>query len=325
MILGGSCDIPIACGLLDKNFVQNLRLQGTFNEESFNRQYRSIWSGDVEDAFFSAEKFDKQRELALPEYERSARMGKDTFYVFGIDVGRVDCTTEVLVFKVTPQPQGVANKNLVNIYTFQAEHFEDQCIKIKHLYYKYLPRRIAIDSTGLGIGLVDYLIKSQTYFGQYLPPFGVQNVDEYPEYKKYNTSDAEKEVLYLIKANAPLNTVAYTYAQMQLYSGKVKFLIDESVAKAKLMSTKVGQDMTLDERNEKLKPYVLTSILKQQTLNLIQQNEGVNIILKQSNKNIKKDKFSAFIYGLYYIRLQEQRFKKRRKRNIADYLLFSSN
>ena len=108
-----------------------------------------------------------------------------------------------------------------------------------------------------------------------------------------------------------------------MYSGKVRFLIDESLAKTKLMTTKVGQNMTTDERNSYLRPFVLTSVLKQQTLNLVEQNEGVNIILKQSNRSIKKDKFSAFIYGLYYIKYEEDLSKKRKKHNIADFLFFT--
>lgn len=47
-----------------------------------------------------------------------------------------------------------------------------------------------------------------------------------------------------------------------MYSGKIRFLIDESAAKTKLMSTKLGQAMNIDERNEYLKPFILTSILK---------------------------------------------------------------
>ena len=58
-------------------------------------------------------------------------------------------------------------------------------------------------------------------------------------------------------------------------------------------------------------------------LNLVEDNEGVNIILKQSNKGIKKDKFSAFIYGLYYIKLEEDKKRKRKKRDISQMLFFS--
>ena len=324
MIMGGTYETPVISGLLDEDFVEQLRLQGTFNDQSFNRQYRSIWSGDVENAFFSSEKFDKYRVLLQPEYEYSGRSSKNAYYVFGVDVGRVGCTTEICVFKVTPQVQGAAYKTLVNIYTYDAEHFETQCIHIKHLYYKYRPRRIAIDANGLGVGLIDYLVKSQdTEDGEYLPPFGVYNTDEYPEYKQFITPEAEKDILYLIKANAPINTEAYSYAQTQMYSGKIRFLIDEGLAKTKLMSTKQGQNMNIDERNEYLRPFILTSILKEQMLNLVEENEGVNIILKQSNRSIKKDKFSAFIYGLYYIRYEQELNKKKKKRNISDFLFFT--
>ena len=324
MIMGGTYETPVISGLLDEDFVEQLRLQGTFNDESFNREYRSIWSGDVENAFFSSEKFDKYRVLLQPEYEYSGRSSKSAYYVFGIDVGRVGCTTEICVFKVTPQIQGAAYKTLVNIFTYDAEHFETQCIHIKHLYYKYKPRRIAIDGNGLGVGLIDYLVKSQdTDDGEFLPSFGVYNTDEYPEYKQYITSETEKDILYVIKANAPINTEAYSYAQTQMFSGKIRFLIDESLAKTKLMSMKQGQNMNIDERNEYLRPFILTSILKEQMLNLVEQNEGVNIILKQSNRSIKKDKFSAFIYGLYYIRYEEELSKKRKKHNISDFLFFT--
>ena len=326
MIMGGTYETPVAAGLLDEDFVEQLRLQGTFNDESFNREYRSIWSGDVENAFFSSEKFDKYRVLLQPEYEYSGRSSKTAYYVFGIDVGRVGCTTEICIFKVTPQVQGAAYKTLVNIYTYDAEHFETQCIYIKHLYYKYKPRRIAIDANGLGVGLIDYLIKAQeTEDGEYLPSFGVFNTDEYPEYKQYITGQTERDILFLIKANAPLNTEAYSYAQTQMYSGKIRFLIDEGLAKTKLMSTKQGQNMNIDERNEYLRPFILTSILKEQMLNLVEQNEGINIILKQSNRSIKKDKFSAFIYGLYYIRYEQELNKKKRKHSISDFLFFTQS
>ena len=106
-------------------------------------------------------------------------------------------------------------------------------------------------------------------------------------------------------------------------SGKIKFLIDEAEAKAKLMETKQGQNMTPDKRNEYLKPFVLTTILREQMLNLVEDNEGVNIILKQENRGIKKDKFSSFVYGLYYIKQEEDRRKKRKGRDISKLLLFS--
>ena len=168
------------------------------------------------------------------------------------------------------------------------------------------------------------MVKSQIdpETGEVLPPFGVDN-DEEGLYKKYRTIDTEIDALYIIKANAPINTEAYTYAQTQMSSGKVKFLIDEATAKTKLMSTKVGQNMTIDQRNEFLKPFIMTGILREQLLNLVEDNQGINIILKQSSRSIKKDKFSAFIYGLYYIKKDDERRKKKKKFRMSDMMFFS--
>ena len=328
VVLGGTWRVPVMEKLLKKSFIEELKLDGTYNDSSFAREYESEWSGDAENAFFSAEKFDKHRVLLQPEYEYSGRSSKSAYYVLGVDVGRIGCTTEVCVFKVTPQVQGASLKTLVNIYTYDAEDFEVQAINLKRLYYKYKARIVALDANGLGIGLVDFMTKSQIdpETGDELPPFGVEggtSEDTLELYKKVKGPEVENDALYLIKANAPINTEAHTYVQTQLASGKIKLLIDEGQAKIKLMSTKAGQNMDNDKRAEQLKPFTLTTILREQMLNLVEENEGVNIILKQSNRGIKKDKFSAFEYGLYYIKQEEDRKKKKKKRNISEMMFFS--
>lgn len=115
----------------------------------------SHWSGDSENAFFSAEQFDKHRVLLQPESEYNGRSSKNAYYVLGVDVGRKGCTTEVCVFKVTPQAQGTSLKSLVNLYSWDEEHFETQAINIKKLFYKYKARAIALDANGLT--LVPYI------------------------------------------------------------------------------------------------------------------------------------------------------------------------
>ena len=323
MVLGGTWRTPVGVGLQSKTFITDQKNEGTYNEASFEREYESKWSGTVEDAFFNGEFFDRNRKLQQPEYEASGRSSAGAYYVLSVDVGRKGCDTIVCVFKVTPQAQGPAIKSLVNIYTMSDEHFEDQAIKLKKLYYKYKARTLVIDGNGLGIGLIDYMIKSQTdENGDFLPDFGVENDDD-GYYKKYRTQNTEYDAMYIIKANAPINTECHANAQTQLQAGKVKFLIDERTAKDKLLSTQKGQRMKPEERAEYLKPFTLTSILKEEMMNLREENEGVNIILKQANRGIKKDKFSAFEYGLYYIKQKEDSKKKKKRFNAKEWAFFN--
>ena len=77
----------------------------------------------MEDAFFSGERFDRNRTFQKPEYEYSRKAGTQTYYVIGVDVGRTNCPSVAVVLKVNPQPMGGSNKSVVAIYTKTATHF----------------------------------------------------------------------------------------------------------------------------------------------------------------------------------------------------------
>lgn len=218
-VLGGTWRVPVLEGLLQRTFVNDLKTSGTYNDASFAREYESEWNGDAENAYFSVERFDRHRVLLQPEYEYSGRSNKSAYYVIGVDVGRKGCTTEAVVIKVTPQAQGTSLKSVVNIYTYDEEHFETQAINLKKLFYKYKARKLVIDGNGLGIGLLDYMVKGQVdpETGDFLPDFGIDN-DEDKFYKKYKTENTELDAIYIIKANMPINTEAHSYVQTQLPS-----------------------------------------------------------------------------------------------------------
>ena len=63
MVMGGTWRIPVLMKLLDKNFLQDLKRDGTFNDTAFDREYESKWAGSVENAFFRADVFDRNRIL----------------------------------------------------------------------------------------------------------------------------------------------------------------------------------------------------------------------------------------------------------------------
>jgi hypothetical protein len=81
------------------------------------------------------------------------------------------------------------------------------------LYYEYKARRLVLDANGLGIGLVDFMVKSQTdpISGETYPDFGIYN-DAENYYKKFRTNVTEHDALNLLKANAPINTEAHANA-----------------------------------------------------------------------------------------------------------------
>lgn len=148
-------------------------------------------------------------------------------------------------------------------------HMGDQALALKKLYYKYKARRLVIDGNGIGITLIDYMVKPSIDpdTGDILPDFGIYGGtqdDAVEYYKKYKSNECEDNAIYIFKGNATTNTVAHATVQSNLASGKVKMLIDEREAKQKLLTKKVGQVMKPEERSKYLKPFTLTSILKEE-------------------------------------------------------------
>lgn len=322
--MGGSWRTPVYMGLLDRGFVNDLKADGTFNEISFNREYESIWAGTSADAFFDGDLFDRMRTLNEPELSKSGRGNGKHYYVFGVDVGRNGCQTVIAVFKINPQANGVGIKSLVNIITIDSEHFGVQALGIKKAYMNYLPKYVVVDGNGLGVGLLDYLVTvtEDKTTGEVYPAFGVYN-DEKRQYKNIDTGgNILKDVIWIIKANAEINSEGYTNVVSQMGSGKLRFLIEERIARGKLISTKRGKSLTAEQRVEELRPFVLTSILKEELLNLTENKSSKQFKLEPINKGIPHDKVSALMYGLYVIKQIEDEDRKRKKGRITDMMFF---
>lgn len=313
------CDyrIPVMYGLLDKQYIQELKMSPTYQEETFAREYLSIWSGGSEESWFNFDKLQKYRKIKNPEKHAIFREGADQFYLLSVDVGRLNDQTVCCVFRVNV----VKNKyyaTLVNLYVLgrQADKktFTQQAIEIKQIIKRFKPKEVVIDTNGLGIGLADEMIRTQiSDDGEELPPYGFFNNDDY---KKIQPKDAIN-ILYSLKANGPLNSKIHGNAYSRLNGGTVRFLIKEQEAKNALMATKIGQKMTVKERIERLMPHEMTTKLFEEMANLRLKRTGatLDITLEHINSRYPDDKYSSFAYGLWRIKeLEEEAFKKEKRR-----------
>lgn len=329
-IIGGDWKIPVVEGLQPANFIQNQELDDSMEEGGFEREFGSVWSGNVVGAFFDSTLIDKHRVLNLPEEQYNNKLkGTRGYYLLGVDVGRFDDQTEVVVIKVSPTANNTWVKKIVNIYTIKGQNTLMQAIELKRIFNRFQCRAAVVDGNGLGIGITDSLVLDQTDpdTGDLLAGWGVindeQDADGKWRYKYLQTENTIPEAMYIMKANTPLNSEMYAYCQTELRNGRLKFLIDDNVAKNKLLAQEQGKKMSPVQRAEYLKPFIETTMLKSQMTNLIQETENVNIILKQSSRKIKKDKVSALIYGLYYCKMQEGSRKKKKSRDLSKMMLFT--
>ena len=316
------CDwrLPAMHGLIDKQYINKLKMSPSYNAESFATEYLSLWQGSSEEAWFSYEKLSKYRKLKNPEMHAINRPESEQFYLISVDVGRISDQTAVSIFRVNI----VKNKfyaSLVNLIvlgrTPQTKPFTVQAVDLKKIIERYNPREVVIDTNGLGVGLADEMIKPQyDEMGNYLPAYGFINDDNY---KAIQPKDAPK-ILYGIKANNQLNSKIHGNCYSRLTSGLVRFLIKEQEAKSALLSTKKGQKMTVEQRVIRLMPHEMTTKLFEEMANLRLKRTGasLDIVLERINSRFPKDKYSSFSYGLWRIKeLEEEYYKTSHRKRIG--------
>lgn len=314
------CDyrVPAMHGLLDKTYINKLKMSPSYNEESFAREYMSIWSGSSDESWFNYDKLMKYRKIKNPETHAIDRHNPNEFYLLSVDVGRISDQTVVCVFRINI----IKDKyyaTLVNLFvlgrTPETKMFSVQATDLKKIIRDFNPTEVVIDTNGLGVGLADEMIKTHyDELGNILPAYGFFNDDVY---KKIQPKEAVC-ILYSLKANGPLNSKIHGNAYSRISSGSVRFLIKEQEAKSALLSTKVGQKMNTEQRVKRLMPHEMTTKLFEEMANLRLKRTGasMDIVLEQINSRFPKDKYSAFAYGLWRIKeIEEEHYKKKRRKS----------
>lgn len=312
------CDyrVPVMHGLLARDFVNKLKMSPSFNEETFAREYLSIWTGGGDESWFDFDKLQRYRKIKNPEKHANFRVGANQYYLISVDVGRLSDQTVACIWRVNIL-QDKHYATLVNLFVIgrQAEKktFQEQAIDIKRLVNDFQPKEVVIDCTGLGVGLADVMIQTQIDDdGVEYGPLGFFNNDDY---KKIQPKDCPT-ILYSLKANGPLNSKIHGNAYTRVNNGLVRFLIKEQDARSMLLATKTGQRMSLRERVERLLPHEMTTKLFEEMANLRLKRggTGLDIVLEQINAHYPKDKYSAFAYGLWRIKeIEEEQFKRKRR------------
>ena len=149
--MGFDYRVPMLHHLLEPDYVNELRMSPSYNEESFAAEYGSIWRGGAKGSWYSYDKLAKYRKLKNPELHKINREGSKHFYILSVDVGRLHDQTVVCVFRVNPQAEKFYC-TLVNIVvlgrTPETKPFSIQCRDLKKLIRDYDPMRVIIDGNG---------------------------------------------------------------------------------------------------------------------------------------------------------------------------------
>lgn len=316
---GNSYELPCLFGQLDIDFIEEKRESPTYSIMDFMREYESIYTGSSSESLVSDEKLNKCRTLGVAEWEHCG----DTHarYVLSYDVsrttGKESALSALMVIKIMPRGDGTYHKQLVNLFSMEGQHDTWQAKFLKQKVKEYKACILIIDANGIGSGVVDQLVLD---LNDGNPPYKVVN-DKDNIWTKYQTEDAIPMVFALKSQNKEtknsdmINNFMKVFNKLDIELLKTPYEgIKELEKKSKKKFKEDSEEIALAEI-----PYLLTNNLIEEIMNLLYKQRGNNESeVEQISKSIPKDKFSALMYGLYWIYLEEKKNKEYRRNTSID-------
>ena len=319
--LGNSYELPCLHGQLDIDFIEELRESPTYSIMDFMREYQSIWTGSSSDSLVSDDKLKKSRIVGVAEWEHC---GDDKIeYCLAYDVSRNEGDANALsclvVIKMTPKDNGDYLKEIVNIFSMEGQHSLLQAKFLKQKVREFKARILVIDNNGLGVSVTDQLVLD---LNDGNPPYSVVNDSDYDKYKLNNSIP----MVFALKAqNKETKNSDMINHFMQVFNKLDIGLLKTEHEGIKSLEKKLKHKIKDSEELSNAQiPYILTSNLCEEILNLTYKQAGSETRIDRVSRSIQKDKFSALMYGLYWIYLQEKKNKiKKRNTNISPSSYFA--
>jgi hypothetical protein len=275
----------------------------------FATNYDSRWVGSTDNCLVDIDKLMELRILPKAELKSD---GKSEYYI-GVDVARSTKTsnnqTSISIGKVKRDKNDrVKYIQLVNLINLpNGMNFTGQAIIIKKLKNTFKAKKVVLDGNGLGVGLVDELLKL------HIDPITGDELIAYDTINTEHESDeAETEkCLFVVNAQGINSDIIVNFINM--VESKILQLLD------KVDQNKLDSSDT-DFMSNGLLGSIQTEFFIEEVANLqLKTMNGGKLTVERNSKSLDKDRYSSCSYMMYYIMTYENKTKKDKETTMLDY------
>ena len=127
-------------------------------------------------------------------------------------------------------------------------------------------------------------------------------------------------VVYSIKASAELNHKIAVALKTSLQKKKIKLLVNEIEAREYFIDKKNYLDKTIEDQTNLLTPFIQTSLMINEIVNLEGEVKNGFIKIKEVGR-ARKDRYSSLAYANYFANILEENLAKQEDNSdLMDYL-----
>lgn len=329
-VCGFPYQLAICEGLLFAEDVADQMAESDFSEVKWSMEMDALWFGDTEGSFYDFNSISKNRRIKYPMLPnkfadlisnnskiRIAPKQPGEKRVLSADIALMSSkkhnndATALFINQMLPTKAGRYTSNIVYSDTFEGLHTEDQALVIRKLYDEFDCDYIALDCTGLGLGVYDALVRDMVdpETGEVYPALSCCNN---PEMADRCTVKGADKVIWAIKGSPALNSECAVLLREGFRSGKIRLLVTEYDAETLLSELKGYNTLTPSEKTSLQLPYIYTTLLIDELVKLQHDESGGRVRIFEK-AGMRKDRYSSLSYNYYVATQIESKLNKHRE------------
>ncbi|MFB0831546.1 terminase large subunit domain-containing protein [Brevibacillus laterosporus] len=323
--VGFPYQLSVFHGLLSKKRVEQMKSEDDFDPITWLMEMDCLFWGESEKAFYKLDDFQQCRTLVKPFYptesldflQNKNKRRKNTkqdgeIRLISVDVammgGNENDNTIFTHIRLLPNGE-TYTRQVPYIESLNGQHSEKQAIRLKQLFYDFEADYVVMDTAGNGLNLYDDC--SRVLYDE-------ERDVEYEAWCAFNSENMKSRslernalpVIFSIKVTTQqLNHEIAMGFRNALHKKKIKLLQTELEGKEFLISKMDFDSKTPEVQAKLLRPYIQTTALVNETVNLEYETRNGYIKVFEVGSN-RKDRYSSISYGNYFADLLEKDLKE---------------
>ena len=329
------CGLPytlaIKEGLLSREQVEDEMSEADFDPTAFKMEMGAEWFGDTDGAFFKYEDISIRRKIKAPFLPLNVYRGHNIKIpelatnekrILSVDVAllaskRHDNDAAALIINsAIPNENNEYINNIVYLETHEGLTTDELGTLVMRMFYMYNCTDLVLDCAGQGLGVYDTIIKD-VYDAEYGVTYDAMtciNDKDMADRCKVKTAN---KVIWSIKANATFNTQAAFNLRAAFQNNKINLLVSDFEADEAVKKIRGYNSMTAKEQAQVKAPFLQTSLMINELINLEHEVKGTNVKIKERS-GMRKDRFSSLEYNIYVAQELARELKPKQQKT-TDY------
>jgi len=319
MILRGNyfvCALPyqlaVKEGLKKRSDIEDEMSELDFDETKFSLEMGTLPLNDAQGAFFNLSDIERNRRIKSAVYpdKKIPELAEGERRILSVDIALMASTkhnndASSVMINFARKENGGYTGRIVYLENYEGLKVNELALIVRRLYNKFHCTDLVIDCAGVGLGVYDLLIQdmSDPDTGYLYPALTCCNNREMAA--RCSVPYAEP-VIWSVKASDRFNNDISVLLRSGLKQGKMRLLVNEYEVEECLKSILPGYEkMPVHEQLAYKMPYVQTTLLMYELVNLQYETKGTNIRVFEKS-GMRKDRYSALAYN-YWVQCEIER------------------